>query len=177
MEYLVLWKDYSRLEASWEIERNITAAALRYYYPVKYAFTCMLSSTHTHPNPQPRVMLDSVDNLKSSICSSLKAGTIRRCNFTCTFRRDVFNCLFGDRGRVIGRKRGRLYDEADFDGNYFDGSSFVIYNKDSEGYCVDFPIYMYSYVKFSSVCYSVDGKKLNRHFSEVLSVTLCKKCC
>ena len=173
----MLWEGFPREEATWEIEGNITAAALRYLFNTTAVTLLINCSTFLNPDPPQRIVLDAVANLKTSICTSLRAGTIRNCTFTCNFRRDVFNCLFTDKGSVCSRRRGKLYNECDFNVSFFSSLDFVVYNKFGEGFCVDFPVYMYSYIKFSPVCYSVCGAPLNRDFTECLSVNLCKKCC
>ena len=108
-------------------------------------------------------------NLSTQIKLSLKLGSVRKCVFFVCFHRDVFNYLFKGKGKCVSRKCGKMYDRSDFNLDYF-----VYYNKFNEGCCVDFPIFLYSYVKFvrlscnSSVC---------NDFCETLSVTLVKKHC
>ena len=59
--------------------------------------------------------------------------------------------------------------------------SFVYYNSQCEGVRVVFPVYMYSYVKFSPVSYSLSSDSVllscPRDFSELLCVKLVKHRC
>jgi hypothetical protein len=101
----------------------------------------------THPSPEKRAILDSVSNLMTAIKTSLKSGCLRNCTFSVCFRRDVFNYLFKDKGSCVS-KPGRLYVKEDFNVDFFNLDDFVFYNKFNECVCVNFPVYMYSYVKF-----------------------------
>ncbi len=96
-------------------------------------------------------------------------GTVRGCLFRVTVRRDVFNYVFLNCGTRVSRKRGRMYGRTDFNSNFFSNNDFFC-NKFNECVCIDFPVYMYSYVKFSRFSDRVD-------FSETVVVTLIKKRC
>ena len=134
----------------------------------------MLFRTFLLPCPTRREVLDNISNLTTQIKLSLKLGSVRKCVFSVCFRRDVFNYLFKDKGECVSRKCGKMYDRRDFNLDFFNVDNFVYYNKFNEGCCVDFPIFLYSYVKFvrltcnSPVC---------NDFCETLSVTLVKKRC
>ena len=64
-----------------------------------------------------------------------------------------------------------MYDKCDFCCKYFSSDSFVFYNKFNEDVCVEFPVYMYSCVKFVRLSSSCTD------FSECLTVNLVKNRC
>lgn len=76
-----------------------------------------------------------------------------------------------------------MYELVDFNSsyNYFMSDSFVFYNRQREGVCVVFPIYMYSFVKFSPMSYSMSSDSVllscPRDFCELLRVVLVKDRC
>ena len=115
-------------------------------------------------------MLDSACQIASSVISSLKLGTVRRCSFSVRVRRDVFELLFSNCGSAVRRKPGKMYSRSDFSAEYFNDSDFVYRNDCNECVSVDFPVLMYSYVKFVRLCDCVD-------FCETVCVTLVKKRC
>ncbi len=57
---------------------------------------------------------------------------------------------------AVCRKRGRMYERTDFNSNSFSNNDFVFCNKFNECVCIDFPVYMYSYVKFTRFSDRVD---------------------
>ena len=69
------------------------------------------------------------------------------------------------------RKRGKMYDRCDFVDCYFCNGNFVYRNSHGEGVYVDFPIYLYSYVKFIKL------SQTQHDFCETLCVKLMKCCC
>uniref|UniRef100_A0A1X7VAV0 Chromo domain-containing protein n=1 Tax=Amphimedon queenslandica TaxID=400682 RepID=A0A1X7VAV0_AMPQE len=85
--HLVLWKDYSKEEATWIDSCNIREEAIRMY---------------NEPSPPTRVVLDSVSDLKAAIHSSLLAGLLKRCHITIPFPRY-------SKGNKVAKKPGRLY--------------------------------------------------------------------
>ncbi len=109
----------------------------------------------------------------------MRGGLIRGCKFTVDLRRDVFMFLFNGKGSRF--KKGFMYDRSDFVNDFFPNDFFVYYNKFGECCTVDFPVYMFSYVKFFSVCHDmVDGSIVEctkRDFREVVSVFNVKKFC
>ncbi len=124
------------------------------------------------------MILDAVSSLQSAFFESLKFGLIRNCKFNLEFRRDVFMFLFNGKGKKCDRKRGFMYESSDFDNNYFCDDFFVFYDKFGESCTVDFPIYMFSYVKFFPVRYDNNAVTLCcRDFREIVSISIVKKYC
>ena len=76
--------------------------------------------------------------------------------------------MFSNYGTCVCRKRGRMYERIDFNSNFFSNNNFVFCNKFNECVCIDFPVYMYSCVKFTRFSDRVD-------FSETVVITLIKK--
>ena len=91
------------------------------------------------------------------------------------FPRHVFNYLFKDKGRPVKNKPGCFFSRLDFPSSYFSDGHFTSYNKFGEGHSIVFPMYMYSYVKFSAQNYDSDNKPLPRDFSETLFIRIVKK--
>ena len=123
--------------------------------------------TFTDPSRCKRIVVDAVSSLTTGILSSLRKGTVRGCSFSVSVRKDVFNYLFSNCGC---RKCGKFYNRCDFNVNFFNDSDFVFRNSFNECICVDFPIYMFSSVKFIRLGDRVD-------FCETVCVTLVKKIC
>ena len=136
---------------------------IRYYNILYTSFR-----TFTDPNPCRRIVLNAVSSLSTSFLCSLRKGVVRGCSFNVTVRRDVFQYLFGNCGRAACRRRGKFYNRCDFNCSFFNDSDFVYRNDCNECVSVDFPVLMYSYVKFVKLCDRVD-------FCE--TVTLVKKRC
>ncbi len=131
----------------------------------------MLHRSFTDPHPADREILNAVSSLSCNIICSLKLGTIRRCSFNFCVCRDVFNCLFGDTGSRVSRRRGRMFNRCDFNDRYFNDSDFVYNNNLNECIRVVFPIYLYSYVKFIKL-------SCNRYdFCETVCVNIIKEHC
>ncbi len=83
----------------------------------------------------------------------------------------MFNFLFNNWGGSVRRRPGKLLYPSDCNSVYLSDCNFVFLNDSKEGFCVDFPIYMYSSVKFVKLgCNSYD-------FVETLPVVLVFKCC
>lgn len=114
--------------------------------------------------------IDAVSSLTTAFLNSLKLGTVRGCLFRVAVRRDVFNYLFRNCGSRVSRRRGKLYDRTDFNDSFFSDNDFIFRNRFNECVCFDFPVYMYSYVKFSRFSDRVD-------FCEIVVVNLVKKRC
>ena len=130
----------------------------------------ILYRSFTQPNPPGRVVLDAVSSLTTALIKSLKLGCVRGCKFNVCFCRDAFNFLFNNCGSSVRRRPGKLFNRSDFNSVYFCDSNFVFCNDSKEGFCVDFPIYMYSSVKFVTLgCNTYD-------FVVSLSVVFVKKC-
>ena len=97
-------------------------------------------------------------------------------------RTDIFNYLFNDKGTACTNKPGKMYTLTDFTCNStaFNADSFVFYNRECEGVRVVFPVYMYSYVKFDSVSYSMSSSVLSTspsNYHELVRVVLVKCRC
>ncbi|XP_019857340.1 PREDICTED: uncharacterized protein LOC109585644 isoform X2 [Amphimedon queenslandica] len=157
--YLVLWKGYSKEEATWVPAEDITATAIRLYHD---------------PDPCRRVLMDDISTLRSSLQFSLKSGILRRRKISIPFHRHTFNYLFNDKGEAVKCKPGKLYVRADFPSQYFEDSFFNFYNKFGEGCCVEFPIYMYSHVSYHQKSFYCDKTPRTRGFNETLSLTIVK---
>ena len=80
--------------------------------------------------------------------------------------------LFNNCGSSVRRRPGKLFYHSDFNSVYFSDCNFVFLNVSKEGFCVDFPIYIYSSVKVVKL-----GYNYSYDFVESLSVVLVKKCC
>ncbi|XP_019858046.1 PREDICTED: uncharacterized protein LOC105314460 [Amphimedon queenslandica] len=159
--YLVLWKNYSKEEATWEPESEITEAAVRLYH---------------EPQPPIRAILDAVSSFSLVLQNNLKAGLLRRRSMSLEFPRYVFNFLFNNKGNHTSNRPGCLYQRCDFSAEYFCNGHFEYYNKFGEGCFVSFPIYMYSFVKFSQKKYNSSGECLNScTFTETLYIKLVKR--
>uniref|UniRef100_A0A1X7VJU8 Chromo domain-containing protein n=1 Tax=Amphimedon queenslandica TaxID=400682 RepID=A0A1X7VJU8_AMPQE len=158
--YLVLWKGYSKEEASWVPSKDITSFAIRLY---------------NEPEPSLRVLLDDISSLRSALQNSLKSAFIHRTKLSITFHRHSFNFLFKDMGWSVRSKPGKLYDRSDFSMTYFEKDFSRHCNKHSEGCQVVFPIYMYSHIVFHPKSFNSDKSCRNRSFSETLTVGLVKR--
>ena len=135
---------------------------------------------YNEPFPSQRDILDASSNLRSCIKNSLKRGTTRSCTFKIEVRTDIFNYLFNGTGTHCSSKPGKMYNLNDFNTNYFNSDSFVYYNSQCEGVRVVFPVYMYSYVKFDPLSYSMSSSVLSScpcNFSELVRVVLVKSRC
>lgn len=93
---------------------------------------------------------------------------------TLEFPRNVFKYLFQNKGAFAKGKPGKLYERGDFPLEFFNELHFSCYNKDGDGCFVTFPIYIYSHIKFCHQSFDSDGRKLNRSFTETLSLKLIK---
>ena len=140
---------------------------------------CMhVSSNHRsyhHPQPQRRIILDTVSNFISSIKHSLKLG------ICIEFRSDVFNFLFSGKGEVPESGLGLLYNRIDFDSRYFTEDWWIAYDKLGDGCCIDYPIRMRPSLKYGPKYYSKNSNNVvvekSRDFTEVLYIMLNKKRC
>ena len=126
------------------------------------------------PQPPVRAILDAVSSFSAAVHRSLQAGIISQRIIRVEFPRHVYNFLFNGKGSSVSRKPGRLYERSDFTDEFFNDGHFQIYNKHNEGCSISFPIYMYSFVKFSSKHYSKEGHVLPRGFTETLMVKVVK---
>ncbi len=78
----------------------------------------------------------------------------------------MFNFLFNNCGSSVRRRPGKFFIVVTLLVYIFSDSSFLFLNDCKEDFCVDFPVYMYSSVKFVKLgCNSYD-------FVESLSVVL-----
>lgn len=131
-----------------------------------------------NPTPDIRAILDSVSNLVYTIKSSLKKGITRYNKLRIEFRSDVFRFLFGGKGKDINKRKGREYSKDDFDESYFAIDWFKCYNIYQECSYIDFPIIMYTYIKYSPLTYiKTDAEfiECNKDFKEMVYVVLVKK--
>ena len=123
---------------------------------------------------QTLTMLDAVTSFTVALLNSLRAGIVHKRSISLEFPRHAFNFLFNNKGTHVRRKPGRLYYRQDFPSTYFNDHCFSFYNNHGEGCFVTFPVYMYSYVKYSQLHYAYDGTPLPRAFMEILFVKLVK---
>ena len=126
------------------------------------------------PQPVKRIILDAVSAFSVAIQSSRRAGLLAKRAVTLEFPRNVFKYLFQNKGAFAKGKPGKLYERGDFPLEFFNELHFSCYNKDGDGCFVTFPIYMYSHIKFCHQSFDSDGRKLNRSFTETLSLKLIK---
>lgn len=106
---------------------------------------------------------------------------VRNSRFSVQFRSDVFCLLFSGKGSIVSGRRARQYVETDFDPKYFPHRWWVCFDRLGNGCRIDFPISMYSYIKFTPpVYYKNDNGNIlpkARDFIELLSVSVAKSCC
>ena len=141
----------------------------------------MKCRAYNDPNPDKRAILDCVSNFIDAINRSLRAGTVRNTKFTDEFCTAVFKLLFGGKGEVARKGRGQLYQQPDFDSEFFTTGWHQCWDRLGDGCQVVFPIQIHSHVKFSPPCYFLDntGSPVvkNRFFNEVVSVSVVKQRC
>ena len=94
--------------------------------------------------------MDCVSSFMDVVNKSLKKGVNEACHLTVDFRTDVFAFLFGNKGR---HGKGRLYILDDFDRTDFPRDWQIVHDRLGDGCTVDFPICMYSWVKWSPTVY------------------------
>lgn len=92
-----------------------------------------------------------MSTFKEEIQGSLTAGVNLRTQFTFECRTDVFLFLFSGKGREWPKKYGRFYDLDDFDQVYFPSKWYIVYDRLGSGCTVEFPIRMYSKIKWTPV--------------------------
>lgn len=119
-------------------------------------------------------MLNAISSFAASIRNSLRLGLVCQQNITLEFPRYVFNFLFNGKGSPVKHRSGRVLERIDFSAEHFNDSHFEYYNKDREGCFISFPIYMNSFVKFSTQSYSENGCPLPHGFTETLSIKVKK---
>lgn len=102
----------------------------------------------------------------------------RGCNITVKFHTDVFRFLFNNKGTDYTHGRGQIDD---FDTTYFPKDWYITYDKLGHGCEVEFPVRMYSKLKWSPMFFTYDTTSgvfpKNRHFEEVCVIGICKKRC
>ena len=135
-----------------------------------------INRMYNEPSPPTRAILDSVSDLKAAIILSLQGGLLKRCQITLSFPIYVFRFLFPlCKGNKVAKKPGRLYSKADFlSSSYFTEETFSSYNKFGEGCFVYFPVYMHSFIKFSSPSYDNHNNLCPRNFTETLVLKIRK---
>ena len=96
----MLWKGYSREEATWVLEQDITLPAFTVSIifhstvaTINFGISLLCRYFHS-PQPEVRVVLDDVSTFIYNINHSLICGVNRACSFSFPFRTDVFNYLF-----------------------------------------------------------------------------------
>lgn len=100
--YLVLWKGYSKEEASWVPSKDITSLAIRYTElktgsaTLIFCFNCYCR-LYNEPEPCLRVLLDDNSSLRSALQNSLKSGIICR---TKHISSSLFQFSFSRQGTV-----------------------------------------------------------------------------
>ena len=131
------------------------------------------------PTPEMWPILESTCNLIYSVRGSLRKGITRCNNLKVKLCTDVYKYLFGGKGQELKKAKRRTYSQEDFNVAYFPSDRFRVYNSNSECCYVDFPVIMYSYVKFSPITYIVtsDNKLIEqkRDFKELVCIKLIKK--
>ena len=124
--------------------------------------------------------MDCVSSFMDVVNKSLKKGVNKACHLTVDFRTDVFAFLFGNKGSPYEHGKGRLYTLDDFDRTYFPRDWQTVHDRLGDGCTVDFPIRMYSWVKWSSTVYTCENGGIspkNKHFVEVCTLWLIKMRC
>ena len=181
---MVLWEGYPREQSSWIAEEDITCAAIRYGFCKKKNIVCQYYSIQRSfitPTPNERVVLDSISSFLDGVTRSLRVGTVRNTKFTVEFRTDIFRLLFGGKGERANNGRGNLYQLTDFDSKYFSPGWHQCWDRLGDGCEVNFPIQLYSTIKYSPLCYSLDSNGCvvpkSRYYNEVVSVFMLKNRC
>ena len=126
-------------------------------------------------------MLDSVSSFLDGVTRTLRAGAVRNTKFMVEFRTDVFKFLFGGKGERASSSHGHLYQLTDFDIKYFATGWHQCWDRLGDGCEVNFPIQLYSTVKYSPLSYSLDSNGCpvpkSRYYNEVVSVFMLKNRC
>ena len=137
--------------------------------------TCSVAPCRLYKNPcPPRVVLDAVSTMKLNVRSSLTAGILQKRSVTFEFPRYVFNYLFNAKGDRMRNRPGKLYEKKDFNTSYFPDDSFICYNHQHEACAVVFPIYLYSYVRFTKQFFNKEGQAIPLTFTELVTMKLIK---
>ena len=125
--------------------------------------------------------MDSVSALCDAIHSSLRVGINKKCQFTVELRTDIFKYLFKDKGSKYNYGTGRLYTNTDFNETYFPTDWYKVHDRLGDSCEVEFPIRMFSHVKWSPTVYSCTSSSTvtpkNKYYREVCTVWLIKKRC
>ena len=98
--------------------------------------------------------MDCVSSFLDAVNKSLKKGVNKACHLTVDFCTDVFAFLFGSKGSPYEHGKGCLYTLDDFDRTYFPQDWQTVHDRLGDGCTVDFPIRMYSWVKWSPTVYT-----------------------
>lgn len=108
-------------------------------------------------------------------------GVNKGCNITVNFCTDVFRFLFNNKGTDYTHGRGHIYKLDDFDATYFPKDWYKTYDRLGDGCEIEFPVRMYSKLKWSPVFFTYDNTSgvspKNTHFEEVCVIWICKKRC
>ena len=108
---------------------------------------CILFLCRYFRDPQPSYR-DAVSNFCSEIERSLRSGVNRACSFCVLFRTDVFEYLFGGKGRDCPHRLGFFYDLDDFAKAFFPNDWYKCYNRLGDGCKIDFPLRMYEKIQW-----------------------------
>ena len=123
--------------------------------------------------------MDGVSTLCDAVNGSLRLGVNRGCQFTVDLRTDVFKYLFQNKGSDYEHGTGRLYTYSDFDTTYFPTDWYKVHDKLGDCCMVEFPVRMFSKVKWSPTVYSCSSGSAitpkHKYYKEVCSIWLIKK--
>ena len=172
----------------WVPEQDITEGAIRYdavvhslhFFKSRQVHYPIFHRTFSDPSPPQRLLMDSISLFVTTMKGSLRVGTIRNCTLTIPFRTDVFNFLFNGKGNMINGKKAKSYVESDFNTQLFPSNWFVYYDRLGNGCKLDFPVYMYSHIKYAPQTYIRTSTTLalqQRDFTEIVTVTVVKCRC
>ena len=130
MEYLVIWKGFSKFDSSWEPEENITPKCIRQF---------------RRPRPDVAVIQMAVDSLRVAVERHLKSKC--RLAVKVSFRFDVFGFLFGNKG--ISRDGWLFFMKGDFLPQYFPPGWDSWEDSHGQGIKVFYPIRMKIFLSWS----------------------------
>jgi len=100
-----------------------------------------------------REVLDCISPFTTGINRSLKMGLNKGCQFTVSFRTDVFRFLFSDKGTDYPHEAGRLYSLEDSDVTLFHENWYQVHDKLGDGCEAKFPVCLQSKVKWDGTVF------------------------
>ncbi|XP_028418649.1 chromobox protein homolog 8-like [Dendronephthya gigantea] len=161
VKYLVKWKDYSSFESTWEPEHHISRASLRYF---------------ENPKPHTNDVIECVDRLRKEVVASLKHRWPEQ-KLTVEFRHDVYNYLFGGKGKAAEQKSWTLFEEQDFVNCGLPNNWNCRYDKHGDGVKMLFPVKMRKFLGRSAKCFVKEGESIveaPRAYTEKISINFIK---